>query len=360
MRRGSNLLLLLLLLAAACRKPVSDAPVDAEIPPPPQLVATAEEDLPIARPTRTTPFVAVATFGAGVTPNATSLGDAVAVLQFGPSRWTLSGVGASHKRVDLIARIPAAMRPLDEQPLFVGGNGIDDMWLSTATGTLHVTPRATTTSTGHLLKLGSIGGRTAGLTLDGEDRSLGWLTRETAAGDAGALPKLPPAHRLSDEIAFLGEGRICGRSESTGWLSGTDGAKETIALGQEHRDAHVYRGPRGECVFWASGEDGTFIGRIRERVVAWKKIAPRAITIASPTRSGSLVFVLGDALVRVAIGTALSLTAVPLPEDAKRVTTLVALDDDDIWFTGPQGGSREALFHTASADAGAATEWPAP
>jgi len=85
-----------------------------------------------------------------------------------------------------------------------------------------------------------------------------------------------------------------------------------------------------------------------------------ALHPADEVLDGSLVFVLGDALVRVAIGTALSLTAVPLPEDAKRVTTLVALDDDDIWFTGPQGGSREALFHTASADAGAATEWPAP
>lgn len=356
MRRDA---LVFLLLLAGCKKPVADAPVDAQAPAPSAVAsARVKDDVPIAHPTSATPFVAVAVFPAGVTPNVAPLGEAVAVTQFGPVRWTLSAVGADHRRVDIIARIPVAQRPLDEQPLFVGGNGIDDLWLSTATGTLHVTPRATTTSTGHILRFGSIGARPAALTLDGEDRSLGWLVRE---GDAGALPKLPPAHRLSDEVAFLGDGRICGRSESTGWISGTDGAKETIAIGKDHLDAHVYRGPRGECVFWESGDAGTSIGRIRERAVVWKKIAPGSISIASATRSGSLVFPLGDELVRLGIaGDALTLTGIPLPDDAKRVTTLAALDDNDIWFTGPKGGGREALFHTAVVDAGAAPEWPAP
>lgn len=326
----------------ACRKP---API-----------VEAAPDAAPTPPRAASPFVPVALFAEGVTANVTSLGDAVAVTQFGPVKWTLSAVGGDHRRVDLIARIQPSMRPLDEQPMFVGGTSIDDLWLSTATGTLHVTPQSTTSRTGHVLALGPLGAGLAALLLDGEDRSLDWLIKP----DAGALPKLPPANRLSDAIAFLGAGRVCGRSDGVVWSSGTDGTTQAIKVDAAHPDPRVYRGPEGECMMHQAGEDGTFVGRIRGTAIAWTKIAPSPVSVTSVTRAGALVIALGDELVRVALANdKLASTSIRLPDDAKRVESLVAFDDDDIWFTGPKNGGRAALFHSRP-HTGDAPTWPPP
>ncbi|MBX3228925.1 MAG: hypothetical protein KIT84_41660 [Labilithrix sp.] len=351
-----------LLVLAACKKPapVVDAVPEAAAPPP---VASVRDELPIARPSETSPFVLVATFADGVTPNAYPLGDAIAVAQYGPNKWTLSAIGARHERVDVIARIPPPMRPLDEQPMFIGGTGIDDVWISTATTTLRVTPRETTSRTGHILTMGLLGGGSAALFLDGEERSLGWLVAPGATdASSAALPKLPPAHRLSDDVTFIDD-RICGRSELVVWSSSIDGTRKTTRLDLEHRDAHVYRGPGGECMLHHEGDDGTEVGRLRGDTIAWTKIAPSRVAPVSATRSGSLVVAMGDELVRVSlVNDRLTLTGIPLPDDAKRVSTLVAIDDDDVWFTGPRGGKLEALFHSrpSRGDAGAPATWPVP
>ncbi|HEX7602755.1 MAG TPA: hypothetical protein VF316_14160 [Polyangiaceae bacterium] len=346
-----------------------------------------------APPVPGTTFSFVGVFAPGVTTHAFRLGRSVAVSQSSEHGWSVTTVSAARARVELTAKLGAKRRTPNIQILFVGGSAPDDAWISVldevgfpalAMDTWHVTGDAVARTAKRYLAMGAL-------------RPGQWVALPTHQGPVylydqvpskfeglrgkGALPTVPADVHLLD-VAFLGDGRACGLGvvekpdagtlSAVLWLSGADNAARTLPLGavDDAEAMRVVRGPGGECVVVTPGEGATTLARARGDALASVKMDRRA-TLATAVPSGTLWFYDDE---KKAMGRAelakdpIETAAFALPggladcTELTDVTSVVALDDDDVWLTGQcwAGGKMrgDALLHTEPP--GNVDVWPAP
>lgn len=380
----------LLVDAFACRPKVSSPGRPAAAP---VTSASASASAVVAAPPSPgTTFSFVGVFAPGVTVRAFHLGRAVAIAQSSDHGWSVTSVGPARARVELTAKLGAKRRVPNVQILFVGGAAPDDAWISVldeagfptlAMDTWHVTGDAATRAAKRYLAVGEL-------------RPAQWVALPTHQGPVylydqvpskfeglrgkGALPTVPADVHLLD-VAFLGDGRACGLGvvekpdagalSAVLWLSGADDAARTLPLGavDDAEAMRVVRGPGGECVVVTPGEATTTFARARGDALASVTVDRRA-TLATAVPSGAIWFYDDDkkAMGRAELAKAPETAAFALPggladcTEVTDVTSVVALDDDDVWLTGQcwAGGKMrgDALLHTEPQ--GTVDVWPAP
>lgn len=338
-------------------------------------------------------FSFVGAFAPGVLTHAFRLGTGVAVAQSSEHGWSVTAVGAGKSRVAMTAKVGAKSRSPHVQVLFVGGSAPDDAWISVLDeegfprlelDTWRITGAAATRAPKRYLAIGAL-------------RADQWVALSTHQGPMylydqwpskfellrghGDLPTVPPEVHLLD-VAFLGEGRMCGlgmvEQPDAGtvsvalWSAGTADVPRTVALGpvEDPSSMRAVRGPAGECVVVTPTKAGASITRLRGGALATVKLDRRAL-LATSAPSGALWFY-DDA--KKAIGRAdlakdpVEVTTFALPggqadcAEITEVTSVVALTDDDVWLTGLcwAGGQMrgDALLHTEPR--GNVDVWPSP
>ena len=355
--------------------------------------ASAASAASAAPPVPGTTFSFVGVFAPGVTTHAFRLGRSVAVAQSSEHGWSVTAVGAASARVELTAKLGAKRRTPNIQILFVGGSAPDDAWISVldeagfptlALDTWHVTGDAVTRAAKRYLAIGAL-------------RPAQWVALPTHQGPMylydqvpskfeglrgqGALPTVPADVHLLD-VAFLGDGRVCGvgvvEKPDAGtlsavlWINGADGASRTLPLGavDDASSMRVVRGPGGECVVVTPAKGATTLTRVRGDALTSVKVDRRA-ALATSTPSGALWFYDDEkkAMGRAALAKdPVALEAFALPggladcTEITDVTSVVALDEDDVWLTAQcwAGGKMrgDALLHTEPH--GNVDVWPAP
>ena len=293
----------------------------------------------------------------------------------------------------MTAKVGTKSRSPHVEVLFVGGSAPDDAWISVldeegfpklGLDTWRITSAAATRVPKRYLAIGAL-------------RADQWVALSTHQGPMylydqwpskfellhghGDLPTVAPQVHLID-VAFLGEGRVCGlgviENPDAGtvsvalWAAGAGDAPRTVSLGpvDDPSSMRVVRGPAGECVVVTPTPAGASITRLRGGALASVKVDRRA-TLATSTPNGALWFY-DDA--KKALGRAdlakdpMELTSFPLPggladcTEITEVTSVVAPSDDDVWLTGScwAGGQMrgDALLHTEPR--GNVDVWPAP
>ena len=338
-------------------------------------------------------FSFVGAFTPGVLTHAFRLGSSVAVAQSSEHGWSVTAVGAGKSRVAMTAKVGAKSRSPHVQVLFVGGSAPDDAWISILDeegfpklelDTWRITSAAATRAPKRYLAIGALRvDQWVALSTHQGPMYLydQWPSKLELLRGHGDLPTVPPEVHLLD-VAFLGDGRVCGlgmvEQPDAGtvsvalWTAGPGDAPRTVSLGpvDDPSSMRVVRGPAGECVVVTPTKGGASIGRLRGGALVSAKLDRRAL-LATSTPSGALWFY-DDA--KKAVGRAdlakdpIEVTSFALPggmadcTEITEVTSVVALTDEDVWLTGLcwAGGQMrgDALLHTEPR--GNVDVWPSP